>query len=68
MKWAKLVVIILGALVGLFLIGLGVLLLILSRFVYDPGSAPVVGSVCIVVGVVFLCAVIFRRQIQRFWK
>ena len=57
MKWVKLVVIILGALVGAFLFGFGALLWLF-------GGTPVMGSVFIIGGgVVFLCALIFGRQI-----
>ncbi len=53
MKWVELLVII----HGVFLIGLGVLAALLVN--------PTGGIVLIVVGVVFLCALIFRRQIAR---
>ena len=58
LKWVKSVVIILGALVGAFLIGYGVLG---ALFLNGTG-----GIVLIVVGVVvFCCALIFHRQIAR---
>ena len=63
MKWVKLIVIILGALVGAFLILCGVWLWLLYA---SHGEAPVLPIAIIVVGVViFLCALILRRQIAR---
>ena len=56
MKWVKLVVSSLGALVGLFLIWLGVVILVASEI----GADLTLSMVLVVVGgVVFLCALIF---------
>ena len=67
MKGVKLVVSILGALVSGFLILLGVFCWsVVSSAPGTEGMAEainVIGSVLIVVGVVFLCALIFHRQI-----
>ena len=65
MKWVRLVESILGVLAGLLIIWFGVVLLILSRLAYDPGPTPVIGSVCIGVGVVVSCVSIFYRPIAR---